>query len=167
MLARLVEHGIVLAEPANRGSMYRLNRSHVLAGVVLAAVGARAELIGRISEAVARLQPSPISASLFGSFARGEATADSEIDLLVVVDADQSLDAVWEQQLQDLEDKVLAWSGNRLERLVLDTTGLRSADERGEAVVDSWRRDAIHLAGLSLQAWLDGAQLDAMDEPSR
>jgi len=30
VLDRLVEHGLVLAEPTNRGHMYRLNRDHLL-----------------------------------------------------------------------------------------------------------------------------------------
>ena len=37
VLDRLVEHGLVIAEPTNKGFQYRLNREHLLAPAVIAA----------------------------------------------------------------------------------------------------------------------------------
>lgn len=44
----------------------------------------RAEIAGMIDKIVTRLAPQ--SVILFGSYARGEATAESDVDLLVVLD---------------------------------------------------------------------------------
>ncbi|MDR1117728.1 MAG: hypothetical protein LBL01_00305, partial [Bifidobacteriaceae bacterium] len=66
-LERLAGHGIVAAIPAARGSLYRLNRDHVLAPVVVAAVRAGAEVDRRLAEAVAALAPPPAGAALYGS----------------------------------------------------------------------------------------------------
>ena len=154
VLARLVEHGLVTAEPANRGFLYRLNRSHVLADAVLAAAGARAVIVERLTEAVRALRPEPVSVSLFGSFARGEAGPASDLDLLIVTagdaEEDPGLGEEWEAQLQHLEDQVLAWTGNRLERLVMSDARLRAAFDRGEPVIVAWREEAITLAGKSV-----------------
>ncbi|MCU1500157.1 MAG: hypothetical protein JWM47_4110, partial [Acidimicrobiales bacterium] len=84
-LRRLVEHGLVEAEPTNKGHMYRLNRDHLLAPVVLATMNLRSELLDRLRAAVAGLRPKPLHASVFGSFARGEATAESDIDLFLLM----------------------------------------------------------------------------------
>ena len=50
ILDRLVEHGLVIAEPANHGFTYRLNRDHLLAAAVLSAAGVRAALLTRLQE---------------------------------------------------------------------------------------------------------------------
>jgi hypothetical protein len=39
ILDRLVRHGLVIAEPANQGFLYRLNRDHLLAPLILQAAG--------------------------------------------------------------------------------------------------------------------------------
>lgn len=46
---RLVEHGLVLADPANRGYLYRLNRSHVLADPLLAVARSRSTILDRLN----------------------------------------------------------------------------------------------------------------------
>jgi len=149
VLTRLVEHGLVIADPANRGFLYRLNRSHVLAEAILSASRARAVILDRLTEAVQVLRPVPVSVSVFGSFARGEAGPASDLDLLIVTATAAELGTDWEQQLQDLEDQVLAWTGNRLERLVLSVDRLRAAFDRREPVIVSWHEHAIPLTGLT------------------
>src|SRR5664279_3861208 len=76
VLTRLVGHGLVLADPSSTGSLYRLNREHVLAPAVLSAVAARQEVLRRLTAAVANLGP-VASAAVYGSFARREAEEDS------------------------------------------------------------------------------------------
>ncbi len=149
VLTRLVEHGLVIADPANRGFLYRLNRSHVLAEAILWASRSRAVILDRLTEAAAVLRPTPVSVSVFGSFARGEAGPASDVDLLIVTATGAELGEAWEQQMQHLEDQVLAWTGNRLERLVLDVDRVRTAFDRGEPVIASWHEQAIPLTGLT------------------
>ena len=84
---RLVEQGLVLATPANRGDMYRLNRDHVLADAVVSASRARSAILARIGEDAARMEPRPVHVSVFGSFARREAGPASDIDVLFVMSA--------------------------------------------------------------------------------
>lgn len=74
MLDRLVEHGLVLADPTSRGYMYRLNRDHLLTPAVLAADSDRYELLARLTVPVEAVTPSRVYASVFGSVARTTAT---------------------------------------------------------------------------------------------
>lgn len=57
--------------------------------------------------------------SLLGSFARREAGPDSDIDAMVIVGDDVDTHGnAWTDQVQELQEQVLAWTGNRFEPLV-------------------------------------------------
>lgn len=144
VLDRLVEHGLVLSEPTNNGFSYRLNRQHLLAPAVLAAVTVRRELLSRLTAAVADLDPAPVHASIFGSFARGHGNESSDIDLFVVLPSTTDPDR-WRAQMTALQDQVLAWTGNRLEVLVLDQEQLAAAAD--EPVLAVIQEEGITLAG--------------------
>lgn len=156
VLDRLVDHGLVIAEPANRGYLYRLNRDHVLADAVLSACRARRTVLDRLTEAVEALDPAPVHVSVFGSFARREAGPDSDIDLLVVVPAPPADDTGWSDQLQDLADRVLSWTGNRLECLTFTVDELHAVAARDEPIVESFRDHAVTLRGAQIDAVLGG-----------
>ncbi|GAB2689417.1 nucleotidyltransferase domain-containing protein [Thalassiella azotivora] len=155
VLERLVDHGLVITQPGNLGVLYRLNRAHVLAPAVLGAAAARDAVLRILAEAVGALSPAPVHASVFGSFARREADADSDIDLMLVVpDGTDVHDAGWSQQIRDLEDAVLAASGNRLEVLVLSPERLTALHRSGEAIVRTWSKDAVDVHGVPVRALL-------------
>jgi predicted nucleotidyltransferase len=156
VLDRLVEHGLVIAEPANRGYLYRLNRDHVLADAVLSACRARRRVLDRLTEAVKALDPEPVHVSVFGSFARREAGPDSDIDLLVVLRALPASDTGWSDQLQDLADRVLSWTGNRLECLTFTVDELHAVAASGEPIVESLRDHAVTLSGVHIDTVLGG-----------
>ena len=155
VLNRLVEHGLVTAEPANQGHLYRLNRDHVLAGPVLAIARSRTAVLQRIQEAVDRLHPEPVHVSLFGSFARGEAGPDSDIDMLIVTATDDGLDDdAWFDQIDQIGARVQAWTGNRLEHLVLSLDRLHQVVATNEPIVRSWIEESELLMGRPLATLL-------------
>lgn len=155
VLDRLVQHGLVLAEKANTGYLFRLNRAHLLTPAVLAAVGARQEIVDRLRTATAALDPAPVSVALYGSFVRRQAGPDSDLDLLLVLDDafDWHVDA-WHSQLTSLEQQVLAWTGNNLEVLHLSTRQLAAAVAAGEPLMQSLRDEAVTLHGRDVEALL-------------
>jgi predicted nucleotidyltransferase len=152
VLDRLVEHGLVIANPTNRGYMYRLNRDHLLTPAVLSAVSVRHELLVRLTSAVHGLIPRPVHASVFGSFARGGGDQDSDIDLFLLVEAGFDAEPNWASQMRQLEDRVLGWTGNRLEMLTLDRDSLAAAVQRSERIVEELRTDAIVLLGPDIES---------------
>lgn len=110
---RLVGQGTVLRRAAGGAHLYRLNRDHLAAPYIERLANLRGELIDRLRSALAAWSEPPMLAMLFGSVARGEANAASDLDLLMVrprsVDAD---DEVWRTELVELERCVTAWTGN-------------------------------------------------------
>lgn len=158
VLNRLVEHGLVSADPANTGFLYRLNREHVLAPAVLSAVAARREILDRLTAAVLQLLPVPVHASLFGSFARGEAGSHSDLDLLLLTDDDlDTHDPVWTNQVLALADRVVAWTGNRMETLTFIRSRLSEVIAQDEPIVASWLADSILLHGPSIETLVASA----------
>ncbi|MFT3859780.1 nucleotidyltransferase domain-containing protein [Micropruina sp.] len=83
-LIRLVTEGVVLVEPAGRANLHRLNRSHVLAPLILAAVDATAAVQRGLTAQINDWMIRCLHAALYGSLARGEAGPQSDIDVLVV-----------------------------------------------------------------------------------
>lgn len=151
VLARLVDQGIVLAEEHPSATFYLLNREHVAAEAILALTRVRTTIIERITDALSVWSPAPVHASLFGSFARAEATSTSDIDILVVTDPAGSADPdARATQVDHLEANVLRWTGNHGH--VVDTTpeALARMIADDDPLVASWRVDHINLTGTRL-----------------
>jgi hypothetical protein len=157
VLDRLVAHGVVLAEPANQGFLYRLNRDHLLAPVVVATAAVRGTLIARLTDAVDGFAPQPAHASLFGSFARGEADADSDIDLLLIAGTGRDA-ALWDDSAAQLRDRVFRWTGNRCQLMVLTVPRLRQLAAANEPIVANWLADGLLLSGAPLADLLSTAK---------
>jgi len=151
VLTRLVAQGIVLADEYPNATLYLLNRDHVAAEAIVTLTRLRTPIIDRITDALLRWSPKPVHASLFGSFARGEATTTSDIDILVVSGpagpADQDERAA---QIEQLAADVLRWTGNR-GHIVDPTPEILTAMIAGDdPLVVSWRADHINLMGIRL-----------------
>jgi predicted nucleotidyltransferase len=150
ILDRLVEQGLVIAEPAPLGFLYRLNRDHLLAPAVLQAAGLRSVLLERLREAVEQLSPGPVHASVFGSFARGEANDDSDIDILLIARSDQDV-ADWNTQIDQLDERVQLWTGNRCSCMSFSVERALQLVKQKEPIVDGWVNDGLILIGDPVQ----------------
>ncbi len=161
-LERLVEHGIVTAIPASRGHLYQLNQDHVLAPIVVAATKATSEVDHRLTQAIGDLTPQPISAALYGSVARGEATPSSDIDLLLIATDDLDPDAnTWTRQINHLERSVRSWTGNPLQAVTVTQAQLVLMAAAKAGIMDEWEHDAHTIAGHNAQSLIRAARQEA------
>jgi len=88
----------------------------------------------------------PVLVVLFGSVARGEATQESDLDLLVVRPADCEPDEpVWQEQLSKLQAHASAWTGN--DTRVLEFGEQELTDGEPQQVLTDAARDGIELYG--------------------
>jgi predicted nucleotidyltransferase len=153
VLAGLVDQGLVLAEPAGRATLYTINQDHVLYAPLVAMAQARAVILERVAGEIETWKDGvpACHASVFGSFARGEAGVDSDIDVLVVIEPGRDLaEARWVEQTAALGRHIRAWTGNRGEVMDLDEKGLSNLVATDDPLVDSWRADAVHLTGAPI-----------------
>jgi len=104
--------GVVLRRTAGSANLYQLNRDHVAASWIegLATLPPRSS---RDSAMRSTDGAAPTLVVVFGSVARGDATPQSDLDLLVVRPAscDQD-DPDWRKQLSELQRTGTAWTGN-------------------------------------------------------
>lgn len=157
-LNELAGQGIVVVEPAGRANLYRLNRAHVLAPMLLEAANAAGAVRGRLVTDLKAWHIPCLHASLYGSLARGQAGPASDIDVLVVRPESLSPhdETAWELQLAATEAAMHAFTGNNLSWLDTTVTDLQRADAADEPIFKSWRDDAILLVGEPLPRLLHG-----------
>jgi hypothetical protein len=153
-LARLAEHGIVYAEQRSTAVYYTANREHLAWPAVETLTNLRRTLFQRLRTELESWDCPPIHASLFGTAARGDGDATSDIDILLVRPDDVSEDdPPWAEQVDRLRHCVVSWTGNRCHAFQVDRQRLAEHMRANDPLIDSWLRDAITLAGPDLRHW--------------
>lgn len=162
-LGRLVEQGIVRATEMGRNRVHELNRDHVAAPVAVALAGLRLELWKRLRNTLGAWDPKPVYACVFGSAARGDGDASSDIDVLLVrpavAEETARQAAKWDRQVAQLHDLVPAWTGNPLQ--VVEMSAFEWADHRRRrtGLFTEIDRDAIQVTGET--SWTSARKADA------
>lgn len=155
VLAHLAEHGLVLVEEHGASRLCRLNRAHLAVEPLLALVDLRGRLLEFLRDEVGSWERRAVHVSLFGSAARGDGFTRSDLDLLVVRPGGKVKDdGMWERQLYDSGERIMAATGNRAAWFVTTPADLARAVKANEPILGEWRRDAVHLAGRRLDQLL-------------
>jgi len=148
VLRRLAGEGVVLSEEAGNAYLYTFNREHLGAPAMELLAGIRTEFQRRLRAEIAEWQVAPAHVSLFGSAARGDGDARSDIDVFVVRPARVAEDDPrWRSQLERLSDHVHAWTGNHAGLSEVSLADVRRLRRQRSPIVEELRRDAITLAG--------------------
>jgi DNA-binding transcriptional ArsR family regulator len=143
---RLAEQGVVARRSAGNANLYRLNREHVAASWIEGLATLPAQVLDRLRDAIDGWEQPPVLVALFGSVARGEATPESDLDLLVVRPADCDPDEpVWQEQISTLQARASAWTGNDARVLEFDEQELKAGEP--QQVITDAAKDGIELYG--------------------
>lgn len=159
VLARLVELGVVERRDVPPSSLFRLVHEHVAVGPLLALARGRDALIRQMGRLAAGLPVVPLSAIVFGSFARGEADLDSDIDTVLVRPAgvDES-DELWEESVEQWRTSVRRASGNQVEVLEVGSGEVAALLNSRRQVWRDIRSDGLVVHGLSLAELKSGSR---------
>ena len=148
ILKALTTAGIVNSESRPPAYLHTLNRQHVAADPIVALASMRTVLFDRMRAAVASWDTEPAAAWVFGSFARGNATADSDIDVLIVrPDSTDEDDPAWQGQIAQFEQDVRDWSGNDCNAIEFSRREFAELVESRERLPADVAHDGIHLFG--------------------
>ena len=152
ILPSLVALGLVTRREVPPSALFRLVPDHVAAPAIGLLARARESVIDELGQTAAALDPAPVSVIVFGSFARGAADADSDIDMVVVrPETVEEDDDGWRRALEEWQSKAERLTGNPVE--ILEVAEHEIGERlRGRAVV--WRdvvRDGITVFGATIE----------------
>jgi len=152
-LDELAEVGILDRTITPSGHLYRINEEKFLFSYLLGLFEAEGK---RYTEVVDQLREildehrGVLGASLIGSAARGEETARSDLDLLVVVE-DRELKDVLSDSFARLEASLLAEFGLRLSPIVLTRRELHRQEDDPESLIARALPDEHSIYGSPLE----------------
>jgi predicted nucleotidyltransferase len=135
-LRNLDRLGLITTETIGRAGVHRINEGHA-AIAPLRSLASPIEMLTRVVEETVRDVEAVI---VFGSVARGEAHADSDVDLAVIAPA------AWDGRAE-LQQQVHERLGNDCDVLHLTGDHFKLAPEDREPVVSEILRDGIVLVG--------------------
>lgn len=151
VLPGLVELGLVERRELPPSSQFRLVRTHVAARAVLALAAAWDTVLAEIGRAAEALVVPPVSVIVFGSFARGEAGRDSDLDVVIVRPAGVGEDDErWGTSIEQWRSGVRALTGNLVKILEVGADEAASRLVSGGQVWGDICRDGRVVHGLSL-----------------
>lgn len=159
VLAALSDLGVVSRRQVGPTVLVRLERENAAGKLVADLANLRDLVVRQLRELAARIDPAPLSLTLFGSFARGEADRASDIDILAVPPSDDGR-AGWAASLTDFSSRAQVLTGNAVQILDYDLAELkrRYATREHEAGAQFWRsatEDAVLLTGAELAVLID------------
>jgi len=151
ILADLSDLGVVTRREIGRTVLVSLARDNAAGQLIDQLANLRRGVIDRLRQLASEIQPEPASLSVFGSFARAEAEAGSDIDLLAVRHPDADGER-WATSLMEFVRRARTLTGNPIEVIDYDLGELRRKTRGRSAKVgrEFWgsiRRDAVILAG--------------------
>jgi predicted nucleotidyltransferase len=160
IIGDLSDLGIVERREVGRTVLVSLAR-HSAAGELidrLAHLGA--EVIARLRSLATELEPAPAALLVFGSFARGEADASSDLDVLAVRSPAANPER-WAAALSVFAEQAHNLAGNPVQLLDYDLDLRRKAGPKAKVGRNFWnavRRDAIVLAGSQLDELIESVR---------
>ena len=137
VLMRLVSEGVVYEVPGG----YVLNRDHLVIPAVALLADLHGELLTRIRREVDGWTSAARLVGLFGSAARRDGDASSDIDLLVISDTPNDDD------IDRLRERIGAWTGNAAQIIGLTPADIRRLRRRKEPIVAAWERELVVVTG--------------------
>jgi predicted nucleotidyltransferase len=157
LVAELHQLGLVERRDIGRTTMVKLARDNAAGNLIDRLGHLRTLVIDRLRDLAAEIQPSPVVLAVYGSFARGEAGAESDIDILAVRPSNADPDT-WAGSLATFATHARLLTGNPVQIVEHDLDDLRrkagSRARAGKTFWDAVRRDAIVLTGTGLDSIL-------------
>lgn len=153
VIGRLVDLGVVERRDVPPASLVRLAAGNLAAEAVISISRLRDAAVGRLAELAALISPAPASLVVFGSFARAEAGAESDIDVLAVRPAlrDAAEELAWTASLGEWIDRARYLLGSPVNHIEVDLQELPGLlSRKGSSVWKEAAREGLVIAGTEL-----------------
>ena len=151
VLPRLADLGLLERREVPPATLYRLVPDHVAADAIDVLARAPLRLIERLGEVSGAMRPRPACVAAFGSFARHQARADSDIDLVVVRPRGVDEEAEdWRSTVDEIRDSGRRLSGNTVQILEVSQREVKALIRSKKPLWREIVRDAVIVYGPPL-----------------
>lgn len=161
IIAELSALGVVERREIGRTVLVSLARNSAAGELIDRLAHLDSEVIARLRSYAAKIEPAPATLLIFGSFARGKADADSDLDVLAVRPPTADPEK-WAAALSGFAEQAQAVAGNHVQLLDYNLEELRrKAGPKTKEGRDFWsavRHDAIVLVGSQFDDLVGGAR---------
>lgn len=106
------------------------------------------EVMDYMRQSAARIDPAPASIIVFGSFPRGAARANSDIDVAIIAPPGHADDDAWLELVANWVEDVAVFAGNPVAEIIVEPDEF--AARRHEPLWEAISREGIVIAGASL-----------------
>ena len=152
ILPELVRSGLVERREAPPSVLFRLVDDNFGSRVVRALSRSRETVLFELGSQAETLDPSPVSVIVFGSFARGEAEADSDLDVLFVRPKDMNDDDDrWAAAVEGWRQFARRLTGNRVEVVETSESSVGRFLRSHKTLWADIARDGVVVYGKSLE----------------
>lgn len=147
IVADLVELGLVARREAPPASLVRLSPTNIVSSTLRRIADLTGVVLDQMAETATSIRPAPQALIVFGSFVRGQAMRDSDIDVAAVcsaelIDDDRFLEALWAWA-----DEMTALTGNAVNLIIEDVAAARRHLKARSGVWGAIRREGISVVG--------------------
>ena len=151
VLPELVTLGLVERREAPPSALFLLVDDHVAACAVRALSRARDTVLERLGTLARKMDPNPIGVVVFGSLARGEADAASDVDVVLVRPAGVGEDdEPWVSSVDTFRTAARRLTGNPLQILDVDETEVAHRRRRLSPLWEDVIREGVTVHGTPL-----------------
>ncbi|MGA8725117.1 MAG: nucleotidyltransferase domain-containing protein [Acidimicrobiales bacterium] len=151
VLNDLIRLGLVQRREVGPAALVHLDRENEAARAVLALQEVSTKVVRRLRSSAGSIQPAPASLVLFGSFVRGQASADSDLDVLAVRSRDVGVDDPgWDESLGQWSDQATRIAGSPVNLVVVGEDELSALLRRRRSVWGEIAREGTVIMGAPL-----------------
>lgn len=151
VVPRLVQLGMVDRREVPPSVLVRIVSEHLAVRPLLALAGLRDVLLDELHRSARRIRPAPANITLFGSVARGDGDAASDLDLVIVRAADVAEDdPTWDRAVAAWVERIGRVTGNPVNRIEVSIDEAPRLVGSRAALWRAVRREGMVVFGRSL-----------------
>jgi predicted nucleotidyltransferase len=150
ILPELASLGILERAEVPPSTVYRLIEENVASRTIVLLARSRDHVLAELGAAARSMGVPPVSIVVFGSFARGDAGSESDVDVVMVHQRGVEVTPLWSEGVESWRHTTRRLTGNEVEVMEVDERDIGSRLRSRRPVWLDIRREGIVIFGKTL-----------------
>jgi predicted nucleotidyltransferase len=151
ILPELATLGVINRTDVPPSTIYQLVEENVASRAIRLLARSRDQVLAELGELAKSMVIPPVSIIVFGSFARGEARPDSDVDVVMVRERHVDASSEWSEGIDEWRRGARRLTGNEVEVMEVDQLEVSSLLRSRRPVWQDIRRDGVVVFGKTLE----------------